>query len=903
LPILFSSPTEILNLIDRTLISKRSLFLNVQPLPSSLASVVNPPLLNLIKVAHGVNNFHFLKNNLNKLSIYVTDQFKEVNMRLLKHFAIALTPFLLYADGDLPVPLPEMPLVINVELPTPVSETIVPEMPPQIEVTQTEPMTPQTPEPSNPVPSTQMAPSVISPENPLMIKIEVSTLPAGHSVKVEVTPNSHNVEVAPSPKTQEATLMPSVGAAPAEPTSQPEEAANEPEMTPPAQEMASTSCTTPFNVMHVDVRHIESKGVGYNVGYTTLQGFGIYDGYGAAFMPFLDIRGHMFNNGKYAASAGIGERSYIPSINHLFGLYCYYDARQGEKGLFAQQVSPGLELLGKRMEYRVNGYFPVGPRRSHGYDSQFHKFDGNSLFMKFRKKYVLLGADAEVGAHVTQSTNHDVYFGIGPYYFTGDPLTAWGGKARFLWRYQDYVALEASYSYDHLFKNIVQGSVSFSYPFGPKVHRKRQDCKTGENLALSRAAFAPYRFEIPVVKRKTIKQKAINPATNAPFRALFVNNLSHSAGTFESPFSTLNAAQNASVPNDIIYVYPGDGTTNGMNSGIILKDGQFLFGSATFHPLKTKHGRIVIPPFSATPPSLTNAGSIVTLGNSCEVSGLYLIATQAASNAIDGSAGITNANINQNIVTGSVNYSAINVNGLGNFSIKRNILTAGASGIIGILAQIPDGDFASIKIIENSVTGFGSSILVTPMANPTTASSDVLIAGNLCQGFSARGISYTTGGPSTFVRIFNNAIFNTVASGGFNDGIFVDLNDFGNDGEVVIRGNLIVATTPNNTARGIDAKMDGATNAFSRMIIDGNSITTGSTTGSMGISMSVVTTNTICASITNNNIIAPTGILGINLNAMAGTINVDNFTNNQTSPFQVNMMGNVNFIPPGSCGQ
>jgi hypothetical protein len=850
---------------------------------------------------------------LNKLSLYVTDQFKEVNMRLLKQFAIALTPFLLYADGDLPVPLPEMPLVINVELPTPVSETVVPEMPPQIEVTQTEPMAPQTPEPSNPVPSTQMAPSVISPENPLMIKIEVSTLPAGHSVKVEVTPTSHNVEVAPSPKTQEATLMPSAEAAPVEealakpntePTSQPEEAANEPTMAPPAQEMASTSCTTPFNVMHVDVRHTESKGVGYNVGYTTLQGFGIYDGYGAAFMPFLDIRGHMFNNGKYAASAGIGERSYIPSINHLFGLYCYYDARQGEKGLFAQQVSPGLELLGKRMEYRVNGYFPVGPRRSHRYDSQFHKFDGNSLFMKFRRKYVLLGGDAEVGAHITQTTKNDVYFGIGPYYFTGDPLTAWGGKARFLWRYQDYVALEASYSYDHLFKNSVQGSVSFSYPFGPKVHRKRQDCKTGENLALSRAAFAPYRFEIPVVKRKTIKQKAINPATNAPFRALFVNNLSHSAGTFESPFSTLTAAQNASVPNDIIYVYPGDGTTNGMNNGIVLKDGQFLFGSGTFHPLKTKHGHIVIPPFSATPPSLTNAGSIVTLGNSCEVSGLYLIATQAGSNAIDGIAGITNTNINQNIITGSVNYAAINVNGLGNFSIKRNIMIAGANGITGIMAQVLDGDIASMEIIENSITGFGSSILISPLANPTTATSDVLIAGNLCQGFAARGISFTTGGPGTLVRIFNNAIFNTVASGGFNAGIFIDLNDAGNDGEVIIRGNQIVTTTPNNTAKGIQAAMVNLPgNPFARLRVEGNSITTGATTGSIGLLVQTQATTMVCASITQNNIMASPGINGITLDATAGTINIDNFANNVVTPYQVNMLGNVNFVPQGSCGQ
>ena len=74
-----------------------------------------------------------------------------------------------------------------------------------------------------------------------------------------------------------------------------------------------------------------------------------------------------------------------------------------------------------------------------------------------------------------------------------------------------------------------------------------------------------------------------------------MNNLSHSAGTFESPYPTLAEAQAASAPGDVIYVFPGDGTTNGMNSGIALQSNQSFWGSGVSHYLATNLGTINIP--------------------------------------------------------------------------------------------------------------------------------------------------------------------------------------------------------------------------------------------------------------------------------------------------------------------
>ena len=86
--------------------------------------------------------------------------------------------------------------------------------------------------------------------------------------------------------------------------------------TPDQDKEKATKCHSPYHSMHFGARHTEANGVGYNDGYTTLEGFGIYDE-NESFMPFLDLRAHVFNNGKMAGNVGLGSRSVIPQINHM----------------------------------------------------------------------------------------------------------------------------------------------------------------------------------------------------------------------------------------------------------------------------------------------------------------------------------------------------------------------------------------------------------------------------------------------------------------------------------------------------------------------------------------------------------------------------------------------------------
>ncbi len=654
-------------------------------------------------------------------------------------------------------------------------------------------------------------------------------------------------------------------------------------------------CRSPFRNTHIGVRHTEARGVGYKDGYTTLEGFGIY-GESSSWMPFFDIRGHVFDNGKFAGNVGIGMRNYLPSIDHYFGGYLYYDVRQSTHGLMPQQLSPGMELLGKRMEYRINGYFPVGNDGGRKYDFKFEEFEGNRIIVKGKQQRTMTGGDAEIGVHVTQSTKYDVYAGAGPYYFTASDRSSWGGKARLLGRYKQWVSLEASYSYDRLFGNVVQGTISLNAPFGSKIRQKGKTCNDQVNLALGRVAYSPYRFEIPVVKKITKKTKAVNPATNDPWKVWFVNNTSSSDGTFESPFPTLAQAQNASSPNDMIYVFPGDGTTTGMNMGIVLQNGQDLFGSGISHTIKTKQGKIKIPAFSTTAPNITNATSIVTLANDNEVSGFNILATQINSIGINGTSGIQNTNINHNVISGSIDYSGIFVIAGGKLFVRDNQLTGAFSTVNdGIHIQNPMQSGIDVNVSNNTIYGFHNGIRVGPPA-PLKATGAVLISNNFISNFSSFGIDYETGMLNSTTQIEDNTVINNV---GINTsiGIAVILNNAPNAGTCYITGNSVTTTTSAGLSYGVLTEIGSPQPMSATFIISDNGILTGPTAGSVGLNIrSNNAPASICADVTNNTVqLQAPNTFGLSVTAM-GSVNFEeaSFSNNVFP--NISFTGDVNFV-------
>lgn len=451
--------------------------------------------------------------------------------------------------------------------------------------------------------------------------------------------------------------------------------------TPPHPDADNAWCNRMPSTMRFTTRHIENKGIGYRTGYTTLEAFLAAPPDQSDIVPFLDLRGHFFNNGKWAANGGVGLRKII--ADRVYGINAYYDYRNASKRSY-NQLSFGLETLGTFWDARLNGYIVFNSRTSKPYRIKFDHFSGNTLYYSRRLQYALSGANGEIGFHPIKMKNVDVYTTIGPYYLKGPSRgSVLGVQTRASATWKDYISAEISYSYDHMFNNILQGQLSFSYPFGPN-----SKVKTSQGLSCKHTKLLQRRMVQPVMKNEIIpvhtqkqKRKAINPATGAPWVFWFVDNTSHSLGTFESPFPSLAFAQSVSEPDQAIYVFPGTGSTTNMDAGIILQDGQRLLGASVVQPIPTTMGVISIPVMASAPPNITNTGGdVVTLANKNVVSGLNINTALINTNGISG-VGISDLVATQNTIAVSGTGRGILLTRCsGSAFVKNNTFSGGDSG-------------------------------------------------------------------------------------------------------------------------------------------------------------------------------------------------------------------------------
>lgn len=386
-----------------------------------------------------------------------------------------------------------------------------------------------------------------------------------------------------------------------------------------------------FNKQHcrASVRHIEGGGIGYKHGYTTLEGFFAPQPNALRWMPFFDIRGHVFNDGKCAANMGFGLRRV--KAQRIYGVNAYYDYRNAKK-IHNSQCGFGIETLGKYGDFRVNGYFPVNKKIVPYGCKSFSHFSGNHILLSQKHQFAMTGFDAELGFNLGNARSFNFYAAAGPYYFSEkiEP-NVWGGKARLACKYKEYVKIELSNSYDKKFYNRFQCQLTLTLPFGGGS-TKSQD--VSDSYALERDTYCRMvhpveRKEIIVIGHKNKCTPAINPLTCQPYNVVFVDNTSHSLGTYESPYPTLIDAQNDSKVGDIIYVFPGDGTTAGMDAGIILKRNQKLWGSGISHGLQTADGIFIIPAQSFAAPKITNTnidteGNAITLDTVNQIRGITI---------------------------------------------------------------------------------------------------------------------------------------------------------------------------------------------------------------------------------------------------------------------------------------
>lgn len=266
----------------------------------------------------------------------------------------------------------------------------------------------------------------------------------------------------------------------------------------------------------IGVSHTEGKGLGYRQGYSSLDLFLSQPFCQKRCVPFLDLRGHIFNNGKYAANAGLGFRWLNKCSNQAWGINGFYDYLETRRRPY-RQVSLGLEALSETWGVSVNGYLPIGRKETPLYEFSYLNISPTRFLVKGREQLAMKGIDAEVGYRFCNVYCFNFSTAAGPYYYWGRSAEtknafraahkhAIGGRVNASASYRNYITLEGLGTYDSRFKWGGQVTLAVTIPFDFTFN-------TGEGGAaccLQERLYQPVRRnEIIVVSR--IRRYSTNP--------------------------------------------------------------------------------------------------------------------------------------------------------------------------------------------------------------------------------------------------------------------------------------------------------------------------------------------------------------------------------------------------------
>lgn len=223
----------------------------------------------------------------------------------------------------------------------------------------------------------------------------------------------------------------------------------------------------------IEVSHIEPGGIGYSQGYTSVDFF-FSEIFQQKIIPFLDVRGHVFNSGAPSFNTGMGTRFAASSL--IFGGALYYDYRKTSRTSY-NQATLSLEALSLQRDIRINVYVPFG---------------GKQTLEKSRREFAMPGANIEVGKAFEVADFLGLYGAVSAYYFAKEGRHAMGGALRGSIALFEYVRILGFASYDPVFKGALQGELSFVWPFGKKrqirnsAHRSDRNQERFEKCALQK---------------------------------------------------------------------------------------------------------------------------------------------------------------------------------------------------------------------------------------------------------------------------------------------------------------------------------------------------------------------------------------------------------------------------------
>lgn len=354
-------------------------------------------------------------------------------------------------------------------------------------------------------------------------------------------------------------------------------------------------------------------GLGYEGSYFTLGGKthladDFLDG-----RWLLETQGHVSENGGFFSNVGL-ERVFSlkkHGADLTLGGWIDYDGDENSNfGHSYWQGAVNASVRTQRWDVIANGYLPFGDDLVNTQGSlNGPSFFQNRITLVAGLDTALQGFDVTFRARPLQFANYNGSVDLGVYGYESDAVPYFTGvRARSGLQLANGWQINGEINRDDLFE--WTGVLQLAYVWG--ANDRGVYAGLGNDLDSTQRNDHIVRFQRDALF-------AIDPDTGAPYNVLHVDNTAtagSTTGSFESRFTSLAQAEAVSNPDDIIYVYEGDGTTTGYDTGITLKDRQFLLGEGVAHliPLSPT-GSVLLPGrVGGDRPTLTNtAGNAITI--------------------------------------------------------------------------------------------------------------------------------------------------------------------------------------------------------------------------------------------------------------------------------------------------
>ena len=408
-------------------------------------------------------------------------------------------------------------------------------------------------------------------------------------------------------------------------------------------------------------------------------------------------------NGGFFANVGFERVFSIPSAEADLSVGVFYDYDGDRQADFANtfhQVGVSAAIKSPRFDLIGNGYFPVGVQDNVlGDPAGEEYFFGNNIVLTPGIDSALQGFDVTLRTRPKRLAFANGYIDFGGYGFNSDLIDSFGGgRVRIGFQALRGLLVNVEVNHDNRFGTT--GVLGLGWIFGANAGGFGNEySQQGRDLEQTVRNDRIVRFNQDAVL-------AIDPDTGLAFNVIHVNNNADPAfedGSAETPFSTLQTAQNSSSPGDIIFVDAGDGTDRNQDEGILLQDNQRLFGSGSPVLLAIQGGQNLLLNHdpNGIVPTISNSGgfAVVTLADNNDVAGINVDGT-GAQFGIFGNG--DQATIRSNTVS-NAEVDGFRFSGTGDVTITSNTFANNGRDGVFLLNQLDQT--ATISIVNNTATG------------------------------------------------------------------------------------------------------------------------------------------------------------------------------------------------------